>query len=109
MDEFHHAEAPSYTRLLDHLQPQELLGLTATPERMDGRDVTRWFGGRIAVELRIWEAIDRGYLAPFQYFGVNDTEDLSGLEWKRGGYDLGALDNLYSGNTMRVRRVLRRD
>ena len=77
VDEFHHAEAPSYTALLEHLQPVELLGLTATPERMDGGDVTRWFGGRIAVELRVWEAIDRGYLAPFQYFGVSDTEDLS--------------------------------
>ncbi len=105
VDEFHHAEASSYTRLLNHLKPRELLGLTATPERMDGRDVTRWFGGRIAVELRVWEAIDRGYLVPFQYFGVNDTEDLSGLEWKRGGYDLDALGNLFTGNSMRVRRV----
>ena len=77
VDEFHHAEAPSYAALLEHLKPAELLGLTATPERMDGGDVTRWFGGRIAVELRVWEAIDRGYLAPFQYFGVADTVDLS--------------------------------
>ena len=106
VDEFHHAEAPSYAALLEHLQPAELVGLTATPERMDGGDVTRWFGGRIAVELRVWEAIDRGYLAPFQYFGVSDTEDLSNLTWRRGGYDVAQLDNLFTGNDIRARRVV---
>ena len=106
VDEFHHAEAPSYAALLEHLQPVELVGLTATPERMDGGDVTRWFGGRIAVELRVWEAIDRGYLAPFQYFGVSDTEDLSNLTWRRGGYDVAQLDNLFTGNDIRARRVV---
>jgi superfamily II DNA or RNA helicase len=106
VDEFHHAEAPSYAALLEHLQPAELVGLTATPERMDGGDVTRWFGGRIAVELRVWEAIDRGYLAPFQYFGVSDTEDLSSLTWRRGGYDVSQLDNLFTGNNIRARRVV---
>ena len=106
VDEFHHAEAPSYAALLEHLQPAELLGLTATPERMDGGDVTRWFGGRIAVELRVWEAIDRGYLSPFQYFGVADTEDLSTLTWRRGGYDVAQLDNLFTGNYIRARRVV---
>ena len=65
-----------YDRLLDHLNPVELLGLTATPERLDGQDVTSWFGGRIAVELRLWEAIDQGFLVPFQYFGVADGTDL---------------------------------
>ena len=59
VDEFHHAAADSYDRLLNHLRPRELLGLTATPERLDGRDVTEWFDHRIAVELRLWEAIDR--------------------------------------------------
>jgi superfamily II DNA or RNA helicase/HKD family nuclease len=106
IDEFHHAEAPSYAALLEHLQPAELLGLTATPERMDGGDVTRWFGARIAVELRVWEAIDRGYLSPFQYFGVSDTEDLSNLTWRRGGYDVAQLDNLFTGNDIRARRVV---
>jgi len=67
VDEFHHAAADSYDRLLNHLQPRELLGLTATPERLDGRDVTEWFDHRIAVELRLWEAIDQGFLVPFQY------------------------------------------
>lgn len=106
IDEFHHAEAPSYSAILDHFQPRELLGLTATPERMDGRDVTSWFGGRIAHELRVWDAIDHGYLAPFQYFGVRDTEDLSQLTWRRGGYETAELERLFTGNDARVLRVL---
>lgn len=105
VDEFHHAEAPSYAALLQHVTPRELVGLTATPERLDGGDVTRWFGGRIAVELRVWEAIDRGFLCPFQYFGVGDTVDLSDLAWRRGGYDLQALDQLVTGNDVRARRA----
>ena len=64
----------------------ELLGLTATPERLDGKDVTEWFDERIAVELRLWEAIDQGFLVPFQYFGVADGTDLRQLSWRRGGY-----------------------
>jgi HKD family nuclease len=86
VDEFHHAAAATYDRLLKHLRPRELLGLTATPERLDGQDVTVWFDHRIAVELRLWEAIDQGFLVPFQYFGVADGTDLSQVTWRRGGY-----------------------
>lgn len=107
VDEFHHAEAPSYKVLLDHLEPTELLGLTATPERMDGKDVTAWFDRRIAVELRVWEAIDRGYLAPFQYFGVADSVDFSNLTWRRGGYDQRELEDLVTGDDVRVKRTVR--
>jgi superfamily II DNA or RNA helicase/HKD family nuclease len=106
IDEVHHAAAPSYRALLEHLQPRELLGLTATPERMDGQDITRWFGHRTAVELRLWEAIDDGHLAPFQYFGVHDDVDLSGLEWRRGGYRAEDLDRFYTGDDARVARVV---
>jgi superfamily II DNA or RNA helicase/HKD family nuclease len=106
VDEFHHAAAASYDRLLTRLEPEELLGLTATPERLDGRDVTEWFGGRIAVELRLWEAIDQGYLVPFQYFGIADDVDLSRLTWRRGGYAIEELSNLYTGNDLRVGKVL---
>ena len=73
--------------------PVELLGLTATPERADGLDVLRYFDGRIAAELRLWDAIDQQYLAPFAYFGVHDGLDLRGVPWRRGqGYDVTALD-----------------
>lgn len=106
IDEFHHAKARTYDRLLKHLRPKELLGLTATPERMDGQDVTEWFGGRIAVELRLWEAIDQGFLVPFQYFGVADGTDLSAIRWSRSGYAIDELSNVLTGNEMRVSKLL---
>lgn len=56
--EFHHAEAATYRRLLEHVRPVELLGLTATPERADGVDVRSFFGGRTAAELRLWDALE---------------------------------------------------
>jgi superfamily II DNA or RNA helicase/HKD family nuclease len=106
VDEFHHAAAATYDRLLNRLEPKELLGLTATPERMDGKDVTEWFDHRIAVELRLWEAIDQGFLVPFQYYGIADGTDLSDLEWRRGGYAVQALSDVLTGDDIRVQRLL---
>lgn len=106
VDEFHHAAATTYDRLLNHLEPVELLGLTATPERLDGQDVTDWFDHRIAVELRLWEAIDQGFLVPFQYFGVADGTDLSQIAWRRGGYVAEELSNLLSNDDLRVGKLL---
>ncbi len=106
VDEFHHAAAATYDRLLNHLKPRELLGLTATPERFDGQDVTVWFDHRIAVELRLWEAIDQGFLVPFQYFGVADGTDLSQVTWRRGGYVTEELSNLLSNDDLRVAKIL---
>lgn len=108
VDEFHHAEAPTYARLLERLRPRVLLGLTATPDRADGGDVRRWFDGRAAVELHLREALDRQLLAPFHYFGLHDDVDLSQVTWKRGqGYDRSELEGLYTGNQARARLVLR--
>lgn len=87
VDEFHHAAAPTYQKLLAYYQPRILLGLTATPERMDGKSVLPYFNNRIAAEIRLPEAIDRKLLCPFQYFGVTDTVDLDTLKWSAGGYD----------------------
>src|SRR3954452_17953807 len=106
VDEFHHAAAMTYDRLLNHLVPQELLGLTATPERLDGKDVTEWFDHRVAVELRLWEAIDQGFLVPFQYFGIADGTDLSHIAWRRGGYVLEELSNVLSNDDLRVSKLL---
>lgn len=96
IDEFHHAAAPTYQRLLAYYRPKILLGLTATPERMDGKSILSYFGDRIAAEIRLPEAIERKLLCPFHYFGVTDTVDLSGLKWMRGGYDKSALSNIYT-------------
>lgn len=106
IDEFHHAEARTYRRLLEHLQPRELLGLTATPERGDGVDVRSFFDGRTAAELRLWDAIEADLLTPFHYFGIHDGTDLTGITWSRGQYDWRALDGLFTGNDARARIVL---
>lgn len=96
VDEFHHAAAPTYQKLLSYYQPKILLGLTATPERMDGKSILPYFNYRIAAEIRLPEAIDRKLLCPFQYFGVTDTVDLNTLKWSAGGYDKGELSALYT-------------
>ncbi|MDQ2642346.1 MAG: DEAD/DEAH box helicase family protein, partial [Myxococcota bacterium] len=99
VDEFHHAAAASYQALLGHIHPVELLGLTATPERSDGLPLLEWFDGRIAAELRLWDAIDQHRLVPFAYYGVHDGLDLRDLPWRRGrGYDVEALSNLLTAN-----------
>lgn len=96
IDEFHHAAAPTYQRLLEYYKPKVMLGLTATPERMDGKNILKYFNNRIAAEIRLPEAIDRKLLCPFQYFGVTDTVDLTSLRWTAGGYDKGELSNVYT-------------
>ena len=98
VDEFHHAAAPTYQGLLNHFKPKILLGLTATPERMDGKNVLDYFNGRIASEIRLPEAIERKLLCPFQYFGVSDDVDLSNIRWTRGGYDKAELNKVFSLN-----------
>lgn len=107
VDEFHHAAASTYERLLDHVRPRHLLGLTATPERADGLDVLRWFGGRICVELRLWDALEQGLLAPFHYFGISDGTDLSRVSWTAGrGYDTAELTNLYTADHVWAGKVV---
>ena len=106
VDEFHHAAAPTYQKLLSYYHPQILLGLTATPERMDGKSILPYFNHRIAAEIRLPEAINRKLLCPFQYFGVTDTVDLDQLKWASGGYDKTELSNLYTiSGTIAQRRA----
>lgn len=102
VDEFHHAAAASYQHLLSYYKPKILLGLTATPERMDNLDILSWFDGRIAAEIRLTEAIGRNLLAPFHYFGVADSVDLDDVEWSRGRYNQGVLSKRYTGNDTRA-------
>ncbi len=106
VDEFHHAAAPTYQRLLAHFNPKILLGLTATPERMDGKDVLGYFDDTIAAEIRLTDAVDRKLLCPFQYFGVTDNVDLSQLTWSRRGYDIHELEGVYTHNKIRTTQIL---
>jgi superfamily II DNA or RNA helicase/HKD family nuclease len=110
VDEFHHAAAESYEEVLAHLKPKILLGLTATPERADGKSVLHHFDGRIASELRLWKALDQGLLSPFHYFGVGGP-DLTGVRWANGRYVTDELSNVYTANdafALRVRQELQR-
>ena len=107
VDEFHHAAAPSYRKLLDHIAPRELLGLTATPERSDDLSILHWFDDRIAAELRLWDAIDQQRLSPFMYYGIHDGLDLTEVPWRRGqGYDISALSYLYTSTDAWARTVV---
>ncbi len=107
VDEFHHAAASSYRALLERLQPVELLGLTATPERSDGLPVLHWFGDRIAAELRLWDAIDQRRLSPFLYYGIHDGTDLTEVPWTRGrGYDVDGLTAVLTADDAIARQVL---
>jgi superfamily II DNA or RNA helicase len=109
VDEFHHSEAKSYKKLFTHLKPNQVVGLTATPERTDGVDEIweQYFGGRIATELRLWDAMNQDLLAPFHYFGIGEELDFSNLPWAGGKYDVSALSDLITSNTMRNSRVLK--
>lgn len=84
VDEFHHVEAPSYEVLRPLRDRAFLLGITATPERQDGHDVLAWCDWNIAYEVRLPEAIDRGWILPFHYFGIADeTVDFLRIPWRK--------------------------
>lgn len=104
VDECHHAPADSYQKVMARLRPEILLGLTATPERADGKSLLPDFDGRIAAELRLWHALDRQLLVPFEYYGIADAAgtELDDVRWSRSGYPIGDLSNLYTGNEVRV-------
>lgn len=106
VDEFHHAEADTYIKLLKHLKPKVLVGLTATPERADNKPILHWFDERIASEMRLWEALDQGLLCPFHYLGVGDGTDLRGVGFQRGRYVTSELEGVLTGDHVRARRIL---
>lgn len=99
VDEFHHAAAGSYRRIVDHFRPQYLLGMTATPERMDGQDVLEICNRNVAYEVRLFEAIDNRWLAPFQYFAIYDPTDYSQIRWTGRGYKEKDLEKVLSSDT----------
>lgn len=107
IDEVHHIAANSYRPILTRFIPQILLGLTATPERHDGTSILEDFCDTIAAELRLPDAINRRYLCPFQYFGVDDPTDLTRVSWKQGRYVPSELTRIYTQNDSRVEHILR--
>ncbi len=106
IDEVHHIAASSYRPILEKFKPQILLGLTATPERMDGGNILEDFGGVIAAEIRLPEALNRKLLCPFQYFGITDNTDISKVQWLNGRYSISELTNIYTHNDIRVADII---
>ncbi|AQS93629.1 restriction endonuclease subunit R [Polaribacter sp. BM10] len=106
IDECHHQKANSYRDIINYFKPKVLLGLTATPERMDGGDILEDFENKIAAEIRLPEAMNRKLLCPFQYFGITDSVDLTNVSWSRGKYAPSELTDLYTGNDRRVREII---
>jgi superfamily II DNA or RNA helicase len=106
IDECHHLTANSYRAIINYFKPKVLLGLTATPERMDGGDIQEDFHNRIAAEIRLPEALNRKLLCPFQYFGITDSIDLSKVSWEKGRYMPSELSAVYTANNRRIGEII---
>ena len=106
LDEAHHGPASSYRPFLNYFQPKVLLGLTATPERMDNENILEDFCNRIAAEIRLPEALNKKLLSPFQYFGITDSIDLTNVKWEKGKYVASELTSLYTKNNVRVGEII---
>lgn len=109
VDECHRLAADRFVAFVTSVRPRILLGLTATPERSDGRPITPYFDSRPdgspAVELRLWHALDLQLLAPFEYYACDDATDFSAVPWDKPG-EREAIDNLVTGNDVRARLVV---
>ena len=109
VDEAHHIPASSFDQFVRTIRPRLLLGLTATPERADGRSLNEYFDlrpdGSPAVSLRLWDALDQQLLAPFEYYATADATDLSQIRWNRLE-EAAQLDVLISSNDVRSRIVV---
>lgn len=101
IDEFHHAVNDQYQRIVNYFKPQFLLGLTATPERLDGRNIYEICDYNVPYEISLKEAINKGMLVPFHYYGIYDETDYSSLHLVKGRYDEKELNGIYIGNTGR--------
>lgn len=101
IDEFHHAVNDQYQRIVDYFKPKFLLGLTATPERLDGRNIYEICDYNVPYEISLKDAINKGMLVPFHYYGIYDDTDYSGLHIVRGRYDEKELNETYIGNVRR--------
>ena len=108
-DECHHMAAASFDAAAKRAQPTVMLGLTATPERSDGKPIAVYFDSRPdgspAVELRLWHALDLQLLAPFEYFACDDSTDLRNIPWRQPG-ETALLDNVLGGNEIRARLIV---
>jgi superfamily II DNA or RNA helicase len=87
-DEFHHAASPSYQRILNYFTPSFVLGITATPERTDGKSILKLLDSNVVYSVGLGEAVDRGFLVPFTYYGLKDNVDYSNIRHNGFRYDI---------------------
>ncbi len=99
IDEFHHAVAGNYRNVINYFKPEFLLGLTATPERLDGQDIFTLCDYNLVYEIRLKEAINKGYLVPFRYYGIYDESNYNTVDYRNGRYDEKQLEELLKINT----------
>ena len=102
IDEFHHAVNKQYKNIIEYFKPKFLLGLTATPERMDGRDIFALCDYNVPYEINLAEGINKGMLAPFRYYGIYDDTDYKKIEYNQGHYNIKSLNAAYIANTRRT-------
>lgn len=107
IDEFHHAVNEQYRRIVNYFKPAFMLGLTATPERMDGKNIYEICDYNVPYEISLKEAINKGMLVPFHYYGIYDKTDYSSLHPVRGRYEETELTRLYAGNGERSELIYR--
>ncbi len=101
IDEFHHAVTNQYQRIVNYFEPKFLLGLTATPERMDDRNIYEICDYNVPYEISLKEAIEKSMLVPFRYYGIYDEVDYSKVKFSNGTYDTEELNTVYIGNIRR--------
>lgn len=105
IDEFHHAVNEQYRKIAEYFKPQFMLGLTATPERMDGKNIYELCDYNVPYEISLKEAINKGMLVPFHYYGIYDATDYSGLRLIKGQYDEKELTEIYADNSDRYELI----
>lgn len=109
VDECHRLAADRFHAFVTMVRPKVLLGLTATPERSDGKPILEFFDNRAdgepAVELRLWHALEQQLLCPFEYYACDDDTDFSDVPWDQPG-ERQAIENLVTGNDVRARMII---
>ena len=101
IDEFHHAVNEGYKRIVQYFNPKFMLGLTVTPERMDGKNIYEICDYNVPYEISLKEAINKGILVPFHYYGIYDETDYTGIHIVKGKYDEKELTEIYKNNNRR--------
>jgi superfamily II DNA or RNA helicase len=92
IDEVHHGQSPTYRDIIEYFKPQFMLGMTATPDRLDRKDIFELFDYNKAYEIPVHEVIERGFLVPYSYYGLTDDVDYSKIRYENNRYRVDDLE-----------------